>query len=473
MSNYQRIYDRLRRAGFTDAAALGFLGNWEKESGCEPNRLEGDVSQYRNSSKAYAAAVTEGRISRAEFGSDQKGFGLAQWTFVDAARTAGRKFNLFDFWKQAGTALDDLDMQIDFALHELSHDYAHVKTELAGASDLYTCVSVICRKYEQPAYNNIGERFQAAQLIKEQIDREAWQKEDADPPETTETGDKPMTKDEAIGRVLAIARREIGYREKNSAAGLDDPEANAGPGNWTKYARDLDRIPGFYNGPKQGFAWCDVFYDWLIVATFGPAAAQKLLCQPPDSAGAGCLYSAQYFRSAGQFHDKDPQPGDQVFFTYQYGEVSHTGIVEQVSGGVITTIEGNASDAVCRKSYAVGASVIYGYGRPDWSIVSTVSGPDTGGGSSPTSSIPGTGVEYQITLRELKEGDTGTPVERLQTLLIGRGYYCGGRRYNGIEQPDGEFGPATTVAVKDVQLANRLTQDGIVGSGTMAALLTK
>ena len=72
---------------------------------------------------------------------------------------------------------------------------------------------------------------------------------------------------------------------------------------------------------------------------------------------------------------------------------------------------------------------------------------------------------------ELREGDTGVPVERLQTLLIGRGYYCGGRSYGGREQPDGEFGPATTVAVNDLQLASGICQDGVVGSDTWSALI--
>ena len=39
MSNYQYIYNRLRKAGLTDAVTLGFLGNWQQESGCETNRL--------------------------------------------------------------------------------------------------------------------------------------------------------------------------------------------------------------------------------------------------------------------------------------------------------------------------------------------------------------------------------------------------------------------------------------------------
>lgn len=286
-----------------------------------------------------------------------------------------------------------------------------------------------------------------------------------------------MTRDAAIRRVLQVARAEIGYREKNSASGLDDPTANVGSGNYTKYARDLDRIPGFYNGPKQGFAWCDVFYDWLIVHAFGTILAKKLLCQPDNSAGAGCLYSAMYYRNAGQFHTAGPQPGDQIFFTYSPGEVSHTGVIESVSGTTVTTIEGNTSDSVGRRSYPIGSGNIYGYGRPDWSVLSAVSDADTENDSETpvVSPAPVTPPQRSCSVRlpELKNGDTGTPVERLQTLLIGRGYYCGGRTFGGRERPDGDFGPATEVAVRDLQVAAKLRQDGVVGSETWTVLITQ
>ena len=285
-----------------------------------------------------------------------------------------------------------------------------------------------------------------------------------------------MNKDAAIRRVLQIARAEIGYREKVSSSGLDDPAANAGGGNYTKYARDLDRIPGFYNGPKQGFAWCDVFYDWLLVHAFGTILAKKLLCQPDNSAGAGCLFSAAYFKQAGRFYTRGPEPGDQIFFSYSAGEVSHTGIVESVSGTTVTTIEGNTSDSVGRRSYPIGSGTIYGYGRPDWSLLDAVSGEDTEDGSetqtpSPAPPAPAARI-CRPEIPELKIGDTGTPVERLQTLLIGRGYYCGGRTFGGREQPDGDFGPATDLAVQDLQMAAKLTQDGIVGADTWTVLLT-
>ena len=282
-----------------------------------------------------------------------------------------------------------------------------------------------------------------------------------------------MTKETAIRRVLAVARAEIGYHEKASSSGLDDPTANAGGGNYTKYARDLDKIPNFYNGPKQGAPWCDVFYDWVIVHAFGTILAKQLLCQPDNSCGAGCSYSAMYFRQAGRFHNNRPEPGDQIFFTYQVGEVSHTGVVESVTSSTVTTIEGNTSDSVKRKSYSLSDSAIYGYGRPDWSILDGVSDPDTGKETETDSPAPADDDFVTVLLPVLRNGDTGTAVERMQTLLIARGYYCGGRIFSGRERADGEFGPATEAAVRDVQLAEGLQQTGVVRGSEWLTLVNK
>lgn len=475
MSNYQRIYNRLRKAGMTDAVALGFLGNWQQESGCEPNRLQNDFDPYRTASRNYTARAMSGSISRQQFGTDQKGYGLAQWTYVNDARTDGRKFDLWDFWKRYGGKLDNLDMQIDFALWELMNGYRGVRIALEGCTDLKTATEIICRRYEQPANNNVETRYELAREIETQIDKNQW-----DAAEKAEKGGQNMTKDTAVNIVLAIARNEIGYREKTSGSGLDDPQANAGSGNYTKYARDLDRLGNFYNTPKQGFMWCDVFVDWCFVAAFGPKIGREIIFQPVGSAGAGCSFSLSYYQQAGHFHPGDPQPGDQIFYTYQAGEISHTGIVETVSGGTVTVIEGNTSDSVGRRTYQLGDSRIAGYGTPNWALVNSVSTPDTGSqddaAQAPAAAQPAEdiapGKTCDVTLPELRQGDTGKPVERLQTLLIGRGYYCGGRSYGGREQPDGEFGPATEVAVKDLQLAAGINQNGVVGSDTWSALIT-
>ena len=118
-----------------------------------------------------------------------------------------------------------------------------------------------------------------------------------------------MTEQQAINKVLNLARNEIGYKEKRSNAYLNDKTLNAGSGNYTKYAHDLDAVTDFYNGDKNGWPWCDVFVDWLFYKSFGAGEAMKILCQPQKSAGAGCLYSAGYYKNNGRW-STTPHVGD-------------------------------------------------------------------------------------------------------------------------------------------------------------------
>lgn len=181
-----------------------------------------------------------------------------------------------------------------------------------------------------------------------------------------------------VERLIATARAEIGYLEKANNAQLDDKTANAGANNYTKYARDLDRM-GVYNGAKNGYAWCDVFVDWVFIQTFGLELAMQLTCQPMGGYGAGCTESARYYKQAGRFFKSGPQPGDQIFFSSNGGATMyHTGLVTAVTGSTITTIEGNTSSAagvvanggaVREKQYSINYNQIGGYGRPDYSLV--------------------------------------------------------------------------------------------------------
>lgn len=177
-----------------------------------------------------------------------------------------------------------------------------------------------------------------------------------------------MTVEEAKKAVIDLANAEVGYHEKASNANLDDPTVNSGGANWTKYARDLDALSNFYNGQKNGYAWCDVFVDWCFVHIFGEELGRKMLYQPEKSAGAGCLYSAGYYKQNNAFHRTNPRPGDQIFFSYSAGEYSHTGIVVDVNGTTITTIEGNTSDSVGRRTYETSNRTIAGYGTPNWEL---------------------------------------------------------------------------------------------------------
>lgn len=259
--------------------------------------------------------------------------------------------------------------------------------------------------------------------------------------------------------VIKIALSQQGYLEKASNSYLDDFKANAGHGNFTKYARDLDAVPGFYNGKKNGFPWCDVFVDWVFVQAFGVENAKMLLCQPDQSLGAGCGYSARYYREKGQFYTRDPKPGDQVFFLDSVGDVAHTGIVYKVDSRNIYTVEGNTSPAagvvgngggVWCKQYALTEDHIYGYGRPAY--------------GAQTESKTGKG-DFTVEMRVLKNGCKGDDVRALQILLTGNGWN------GGTWGADGNFGKQTEDAVTAYQKKKNLQVDGMAGPETMRSLL--
>ncbi len=180
-----------------------------------------------------------------------------------------------------------------------------------------------------------------------------------------------------VDKVIRIASNEVGYLEKKSNSNLYDKTANAGNKNYTKYAYEFDtKYVGFYNGKKNGYAWCDSFNDWCFVQAYGVETAKKLLCQPDKSYGAGCGYSSAYYKSKGQFYAKDPKVGDQIFFwDSSKRSVAHTGLVYRVDNAYVYTIEGNTSGAsgviangggVCMKKYSLSYGRIYGYGRPKY-----------------------------------------------------------------------------------------------------------
>ena len=170
----------------------------------------------------------------------------------------------------------------------------------------------------------------------------------------------------AVDKLLAIARAEVGYLEKKTNSNLDGKTGNAGEKNYTKYARDI--YPSL-----QGQAWCDMFVDWCFVRAFGVVDAKQLLC---GGFSAYTPTSAQYYKNRRQYHKSGPEPGDQIFFR-NASRICHTGIVSRVDGGKVYTIEGNTSSgatvianggAVCEKSYDLTNTRIDGYGRPDWTL---------------------------------------------------------------------------------------------------------
>ncbi len=231
-------------------------------------------------------------------------------------------------------------------------------------------------------------------------------------------------------KVIDIALSEVGYLEKASKSNLDDKTANAGSGNYTKYSRDLAKYP-YFNGSKQGAAWCAVFVAWCFVQAYGKAAALKLLCQPTkaaNNAGAGCRYAMNYFKAKGQFHTSNPQPGDVIFFySSDKSSIAHTGLVYKVDNSKVYTVEGNTSGAsgviangggVCKKSYSLSYARIVGYGRPDYGIQMVKAEPVE---------APKTNTSY--TTYTVKKGDS---LWKIAKKLLGNG-----NKYKQIQSANG------------------------------------
>lgn len=82
---------------------------------------------------------------------------------------------------------------------------------------------------------------------------------------------------------------------------------------------------------------------------------------------AGCVLGSQWFMDRGQWQDGsfEPSAGHIIFFDWEGdGVTDHVGIVERAENGTVYTVEGNSGDTCRQNRYAIGSSVIYGYGIP-------------------------------------------------------------------------------------------------------------
>ena len=196
---------------------------------------------------------------------------------------------------------------------------------------------------------------------------------------------------------------------------------------------------------------------WCAYKAFGRKKGLELMCSTDPSGIPLCSAGAEYFKKAGRLYTSNPQRGDAIFFNYS-GGINHTGIVESVGGGLVHTIEGNSSEMVARRVYAIGYVGIAGYGRPRWSVVS-----DTPEDETPVEPDPQPAKVCGIPM--LRKGDKSETVKALKALLINHGYK------GGFSAKSKVFGTNVEKAVLKFQTDNSLEVDGIVGDYTWSALL--
>ena len=241
-----------------------------------------------------------------------------------------------------------------------------------------------------------------------------------------------MTIEQAKKKVLDLARAQIGYHETGE--------------NLTKYASAYDFDTKLYGFDMSGQTWCDYFVDWLFMVSFGFNAGSVMTFQYSGCSGASCEKSAEYYADAGAYYSK-PSVGDQIFF-YSGGGINHTGIVESVDGGYVTTIEGNSSDSVKRNVYRLNEPTIAGYGRPVWKLAQNMQYPENGE----------------------TEGKENTETDNTEESDGLSGFF-----FSALDA-DGDFGPLTEETLYDFQKQYGLENDAKAGPETwkkIAELLGK
>lgn len=238
----------------------------------------------------------------------------------------------------------------------------------------------------------------------------------------------------------------------------------ANPGKWNKYAEKLDKTSA-YNGRKNGYDWCDVFADSAYIECFGFETAIKMINQPKNGCGAGCPWSAGFYRAAGQW-SSSPSLGAQIFFGSR-GDEYHTGIVVGYDSNYVYTVEGNtgysqgySGGAVLRRTYSRSDGNITGYGVPKWSLAG---GSDAETSPKPSGKLDVDGYAGPQTIMAWQKA-MGTTVD---------GYIGGQSAYDArymVRLVAVQFGGGGSQLVRAVQIRLGCGADGYLGPITIRAI---
>ena len=152
-----QIYSSLNGYINNPIGTIALMANLYAESKCSPNRLQGDVYGAPTSlSINYTNNVDDGSYTREQFISDQKGYGLAQWTI------RSRKTGYYDYVAIQAVGIGDIQRGLGYLRYELENSYSSTLSACQNATDLHTCTDYVLDHFESPAVPNYAEREQIA-----------------------------------------------------------------------------------------------------------------------------------------------------------------------------------------------------------------------------------------------------------------------------------------------------------------------
>jgi hypothetical protein len=256
-----------------------------------------------------------------------------------------------------------------------------------------------------------------------------------------------MTENEIRAKVAATAKKYLGRKESDGG-----------------HRRFIDVYNGFKPLPRNhrmtySAAWC---------ATFVSAVAIECGLTEIIPVECGCSLMIGLYKNLGRWREDEnyiPKVGDIIFYdwddgkdfavTDNSGSPEHVGIVVSVSGGVVAVVEGNKGGAVGVRYVKVNGRYIRGFGLPDYAKLAT---PEVKPAPKPSKKK----CPYAEPTKDLRRGSKGNGVKWVQWYLN----HAAGEKL----KVDGDFGILTRATVLRFQKKQKLTQDGIVGAKTRAAL---
>ena len=129
----QAIIDGLVARGVPLPAAIGFAGNFQVES-----RLDPGINEI--------APLVPG---------SRGGFGLAQWT-------GPRRRQLEAFAQQRGVPVSDMNMQLDFLMHELGTTESRARDRIFAAQTPEEAARAVSESFLRPGIPHLDRRLAAA-----------------------------------------------------------------------------------------------------------------------------------------------------------------------------------------------------------------------------------------------------------------------------------------------------------------------
>ncbi|GII78197.1 hypothetical protein Sru01_31790 [Sphaerisporangium rufum] len=145
-----------------------------------------------------------------------------------------------------------------------------------------------------------------------------------------------------LDKIIELLQAQLGYQERG--------------GGYTKFGAWYGRTVEF-DSDYSAQPWCDMFLSW---------AAHSLGYEKWFGQFAYTVDHAKWFIGKGAWGD-EPEPGAVVFFDWSgsgtVDGIDHVGMVLDVEGGDIHTIEGNVDGRFVREKTRDGTYIV-GYGYP-------------------------------------------------------------------------------------------------------------